>query len=168
MRPGEGKQPFRLHFLHDRLPFEMLVAGICNLATRDLTLDKWAIQFHTKPFAKFTVIRHSTPDPCNRCLEFNPLHDTVIHYTQPPGCILPQTDAKSNLLVARFYVSELRSAVTCGRCRVSKPETGSDCFRFADAIRARRCSLSFTPARFGWRRQLFHRRADVGACPTIG
>src|ERR1700746_4097540 len=55
MRPGEGKQLFRLHFLHDRLPFEMLVTGICDLATRDLTLDKWAIQFHTKPFAKFTV-----------------------------------------------------------------------------------------------------------------
>src|SRR5262249_40155036 len=63
MRPGEGKQPFRLHSLYDSLPFDMLVAGVCDLATRDLTRDKWAIQFHTKPVAKFTVIRHSTPDP---------------------------------------------------------------------------------------------------------
>src|SRR5207249_6789719 len=55
MRPGEGKQPFRLHFFYDCLPFEMLVAGICNLVMRDLTRDKWDIQFHTKPFAKFTV-----------------------------------------------------------------------------------------------------------------
>src|SRR5215472_4594946 len=105
MRPGEGKQPFRLHFLHDGLPFEMLVAGICNLATRDLTLHKRALQSHTKPCAKFTVIRHRTPDPRNRCFELDTLFDTVIHYMQPPGCILPQADSKCNLLVARCYAS---------------------------------------------------------------
>src|SRR5215469_3914633 len=117
MRPGEGKQSFRLHFLHDRLPFEMLVAGICNLATRDLTLNKWAIQFHTKPFAKFTVIRQRTPDPRNRCLKFNTLLDMVIH-TPPPGCILAQTDTKSNPLVARLMWPGDGLTVTCGSCHL--------------------------------------------------
>src|SRR5215468_5304757 len=106
MRPGEGKQPFGLHFLHDRLPFDMLVAWIGDLATRDLTRDKWAVQFHTKPFAKFTVIRHCTPDPRNRHLEFDSLLDTVIHNTQPPGCILAQPDTKCNSLVARRPTSQ--------------------------------------------------------------
>src|SRR5215472_9260618 len=80
MRPGKGKKPLGLHLLHDGLPFNVLVAGICHLATRDLPRDKWAIQFHSKPFAKFPVIRQGAPDPRNRRLEFNPFLNAVSHY----------------------------------------------------------------------------------------
>src|SRR5271167_813848 len=86
--PGEGKEPFWLHFLHDGLPFDVLVARMGNLATRDLTRYEWAIQFHTKPLAELTVIRQCTPDPPRRGLEFNTLLNTVVHIKQPHGCIL--------------------------------------------------------------------------------
>src|SRR5215831_21161164 len=33
MRPGEAEQPFGLHFLYDRLPFDMFVARVRDLAT---------------------------------------------------------------------------------------------------------------------------------------
>src|SRR6266850_791063 len=98
--PGEGKEPFGLHFLHDGLPFDVLVARIGNLATRDLTRYERAIEFHTKPVAELTVIRQRTPDPRNRRLELNPLLNTVLHLRQPPGCILTQPDRKRNLFVA--------------------------------------------------------------------
>src|SRR5262249_15874726 len=61
--PGEGKEPFGLHFLHDGLPFEVLVARVGNLPTRDLTWYERAIQFHAKPLAELTVICQCTPDP---------------------------------------------------------------------------------------------------------
>src|SRR5262249_22959183 len=82
------------------LPFEVLVAGIGNLATRNLTRYERAIQFHTEPLAKFTIIRQCTPDARNRRLEFNALLNPVIHFEQPPGCILPQAGRKGNLSVA--------------------------------------------------------------------
>src|SRR6266436_9748133 len=86
--PGEGKEPFGLHFLHDGLPFDVLVARIGHLATRDLTGPEWAIQFHAKPLAKLPVIRQRTPDARNGRLEFHALLNTVVHFKQPPGCIL--------------------------------------------------------------------------------
>src|SRR5271157_911080 len=100
MGPCEGKEPFGFHFLHDGLPFDVLVARIGNMAPRHLTRYKWAIQFHAKPFAKLAVIRQRTPDPRNRCLEFDALLDTVVHVKQPPGCILAWRRTKSNPLVA--------------------------------------------------------------------
>src|SRR5262249_43767014 len=53
---------------------------IGHLAPRDLPRDKWAIQFHAKPLAKFPIIRQGAPDPRNRRLEFNPFLDAVRHY----------------------------------------------------------------------------------------
>ena len=85
---GEGKESFGLHFLHEGLPFDVLVARIGNLATRDLTRYEWAIQFHTKPLAKLPVIRQRTSDARNWRLEFNALFNAVVHLKQPPSCIL--------------------------------------------------------------------------------
>src|SRR6266404_3752058 len=93
--PREGKESFRFHFLHNRFPFEVLVARIGNLSTRDLTWYEWAIQLHTKPFAKLTVIRECAPDARNRRLEFNTLLNTVIHVRQPLGCILAENYKKA-------------------------------------------------------------------------
>src|SRR5208282_978724 len=44
--PGEREEPFGLHFLNNGLPFEVLVARIGDLATRDLTRYKGTIQLH--------------------------------------------------------------------------------------------------------------------------
>src|ERR1700733_7245378 len=60
--PGKGKKPFRLHFLYDGLPLEMLVAGIGNLAARHLARYERTIQLHAKPLAKLTVVRQGAPD----------------------------------------------------------------------------------------------------------
>src|ERR1700690_1644646 len=98
--PGEGKEPFGLLLLHDRLLFDVLVARMSNLATRDLAGYELAIQFHTEPLAKLAVIRERTPDPRNWRLEFNALLDRVVHVKQPPGCILAWRGAKSNPLGA--------------------------------------------------------------------
>src|SRR5438105_3104456 len=98
--PGERKDPFGLHFLHDGLPFEVLAARIGNLPTRDLTRYEWAIQFHTKPLAKLPVIRQRTPDARNWRLEFNALLNMVVQFTQPPSCILARRDTNRNPLVA--------------------------------------------------------------------
>src|SRR5580700_634047 len=45
MRPGEGEQPLRFHFLDNSLPLEMLVARISDLAAGDLTWHKGASSF---------------------------------------------------------------------------------------------------------------------------
>src|SRR5437879_5799264 len=98
--PCEGKNLFGLHFLHHRLPFDVLVARMSNVAMQDLTGYEWAIQLHPEPFAKLNVIRQCTPDPRNGRLEFDSLLNTIIHIKQPPGCIICQPTEKSNLLVA--------------------------------------------------------------------
>src|ERR1700730_13985227 len=86
--PGEGEELFGLHFLHVGFPDDVLVPRMCNVATRDLPCHEWAIQFHSKPLAKLTIIRQRAPDPRNRRLECNALLNTIIHIEQPPGCIL--------------------------------------------------------------------------------
>src|SRR5208282_3274847 len=77
--PGKRKEPLGLHFLHDRFPFDMLIARMSNLAARDLTRYKRAVQLYAKPLAKLAVIRQRTPDPRNRRFEFNTLFNAVIH-----------------------------------------------------------------------------------------
>src|ERR1700722_2873579 len=86
--PGEGKEPFRLHFLHHGLPLDVLVTRMGNVSARNLPRHKWAIQFHSKPLAKLTVVRQRAPDPRNRCRQFDPLLNAVIRVKQPLGCIL--------------------------------------------------------------------------------
>src|SRR6266852_2606318 len=102
MVPGKRKEPFGLHFLYDCSPFDVLVTGIGNLPARNLTYYERTIEFHSKPLAKFTVIRQGMPYPRNRRLEFNTLLNAVIHFRQPPGCILARADRTRNLFVARF------------------------------------------------------------------
>src|SRR4029077_9209677 len=100
MGPGEGKEALVLHFLHDRLPSDVLIAGIINPARGHLTRYKWAIQLHAKPLAKLAVVSQRTPDPRNRRLELNALFNSVIHIRQPPSCILSLRGTKSNPSVA--------------------------------------------------------------------
>src|ERR1019366_694911 len=98
--PGEGERPFGLDFLHDRLPSHVLVAGMGNLAARDLTRYEWALQLYTKPLAKLAVICQRPPDPRNRGLQIHALFDPVIHFKQPPGCILTWGGPQGNPMVA--------------------------------------------------------------------
>src|SRR6202011_5683378 len=111
--PGEGKEPFRLHFLHDGLPFEVLVARIGHLATRDLAGYERPIQFHAKPIAELPVIRQRAPDARNGRLQFNALLNTVVHLKQPPGCILAWPVEKRNLLVALSGSAGEGSTIIC-------------------------------------------------------
>src|SRR5208282_1505837 len=92
--PGKGKEPLGLHFLHHRFPFDVLIAGMSNLAARDLTQYKRSIQFHAKPLAKLAVISQRTPDSGDRRFEFNTLLNTVTHVMQPLGCILISPETK--------------------------------------------------------------------------
>src|ERR1035437_2409783 len=69
--PGERKEPLGLHFLNDGFPLEVLIARISDVAARDLTRDKRAVQLHTKPFPKLTVISEGPPYPRNRRLELD-------------------------------------------------------------------------------------------------
>src|SRR5207253_1659864 len=109
--PGERKEPLGLHFLHDGLPFEVLVARIGNLPTRHLTRYKGAIQFHPKPLAKPPVIRQRTPDARNWRLEFNALLNTVVHSTQPipPGfhTVTPSLIVRNGAEAIEFYKKAL-------------------------------------------------------------
>ena len=69
--PSERKEPFGLHFLHDGFPFEVLIAGVGNLAARDLTRYERTLQFHAKPLVELAVVRQGTPDSRTWRLKFN-------------------------------------------------------------------------------------------------
>ena len=91
MRPGEGKQPFRLHSLDHRLPFDVFVARIGYVATRYLALDERAVEFDPKPFPKFAIVRERTPHARDRSLQINLLFDAIV----------PEGNEKGNQMVAR-------------------------------------------------------------------
>src|SRR4029077_17441640 len=95
--PSEGKKSFGLHFLHNGLPFEVFVAGIRNLAARDLTRHKRAIQLHPKQFPKLTVVRYASPDPRNWRLEFNAFLNAVIHLRNLQVAYYPGHTEKATL-----------------------------------------------------------------------
>src|SRR6266481_5683232 len=95
--PSKAEEAFGLHFLHDGVPFEVLIARIRDLATRDLTRHERAIEFHAEPLAELTVIRQRAPDARNGGFEFDALLNTVVHLRQPPGCILAWCGAKRTL-----------------------------------------------------------------------
>src|SRR5579863_1934243 len=98
--PREGKEPFGLHLLHDGLPFDVLIAGVRDVAARDLARNERAIQFHAKPLAELMVIGKGAPDSGNRRVQFNTLLNSMIHVKQPLSCILAQPDWKCNRSVA--------------------------------------------------------------------
>src|SRR5262245_13135366 len=75
--PGEREQPFRLHILHHGLPLEVLVAGIGDASSRNLSRDEGAVQRDAKPFAEFAMIRQRAPDPRDRCAELETLLDAI-------------------------------------------------------------------------------------------
>src|SRR5277367_4686755 len=123
MGPCEGKEPLVLDLLHDRLPFDVLVAGMSNLAARNLTLNERAVEFHVKPLAEFTVIRERAPDPRNGSLEFDALLDVVVHCTQPLGCTLAKLSRKGNLVVA-LYAKGHQAAATGTNSMPAKTHQG--------------------------------------------
>src|SRR4029077_1088915 len=95
--PSEGKDSFGLHFLHNGLPIEVFVPGIRNLAARDLTRHKRAIQFHEKPLAKLTVVRKRMPDPRNWRLECNAFFNAVIHLRNLQVAYYPGQNERATL-----------------------------------------------------------------------
>src|SRR5580698_9614864 len=108
MGPGERKEPLRLHFLHRGLPLDVLVAGISHLATGDLAGHKWSVHLHAKPLAKLAVIGQGAPDSRNRRLEFNALLNTVVHFRQPPGCILTRRTRDMQLSGCPLYYTAFK------------------------------------------------------------
>src|SRR5580704_928386 len=97
MRPCEGEQLLRLHFLDDSLPLEMLIAGISDLAAGDLTRHKGTVQLYAEPLAELTIIGKGAPNPRNRRFEFDPFLDAVGHNMQPLGCIIARARENCNL-----------------------------------------------------------------------
>src|ERR1700739_225747 len=104
--PCERKKPFGFHFLHDGLPFKVLIAGVGDVAAGNFAGHEWAVEFHAEPLAEFAVVGEGTPDAGDRSFEFDTLFDAVIFHMQPPGCILMRYWRKSNLVVA--YCQRLR------------------------------------------------------------
>jgi hypothetical protein len=96
----EGEKPLWLHFLHNLLPFDVLIARMGNLAAHDLTGHKRAVQLHTEPLAELAVIRQGPPDARNWRFEFNTLLDSIVIIMQPQNCILARPDRNGNHLVA--------------------------------------------------------------------
>src|ERR1700728_5092432 len=108
MGPGEGKKPLGLHFLHRGRPLDVFIAGMRNLAARNLARYKRPLQFHAKPLAKLAVVGQRAPHPRNRSFEFNALFNTVVHFGQPPGCILTQAIPDMQLYGCTLYYTASR------------------------------------------------------------
>src|SRR5262245_23120986 len=60
--PAKRKEPLGLHLLHRRLPLDVLVAGMSDAASRNLSRHEWSLQLHPKPFTKLAVVRQRAPD----------------------------------------------------------------------------------------------------------
>src|SRR5580704_1392053 len=85
--PGEGEEPLVLHLLNNRLPSEVFVPRIGDLAMRNLPWREGAIYFDTEPLTKLLIVRERAPHAGYWCLEFNAFFDTVrviVHFMQPP------------------------------------------------------------------------------------
>ena len=139
MVPGERKKPFRFDFLYDCPPSDVLVARISHLPARNLTDYEWAIEFHAKPLAKFTVVGQRTPHARDGRFEFHIFLNTIMCHKQPPGCIVARPDAKCNLLVAlsmavrstrSFHHAGFPICVSPGQLNPARSQRGrlSDCY----------------------------------------
>src|SRR6267378_5635456 len=61
--PGEAEEPLGLDLLHHGLPADMLVAGVGDLALRQLARYERTLQFHAEPLAELTVVGERAPHP---------------------------------------------------------------------------------------------------------
>src|SRR5215470_4530210 len=84
--PAEREQALRLHFLDRDLPFDVLVAGVGDVAPRHAPDREWAVELDAKPGAELTMIGECTPDAGNGRLQVDLLFDAIAH-AQPPGCV---------------------------------------------------------------------------------
>src|ERR1700679_1770667 len=108
MGPGEGKEPLGLHFLHRGRPLDVFIAGMRNLAARDLARYKRPLQFHAKPLAKLAVVGQRAPYLRNPSFAFNAPFNTVVHFGQPPVCILTQAVPDMQLYGCTLYYTASR------------------------------------------------------------
>src|SRR6516165_5250607 len=111
MRPPEGKEPLGLHLLDERLPSDVLIARVGNLAPRDLAQDERAIQLDAEPLAEFPIVCQRAPHLRRRRLQFNALFDPVARHMQPRGCILTDASEKGNLSVAPLVLALSTGAI---------------------------------------------------------
>src|SRR6267143_484444 len=54
--PGEAEEPLGLDLLHHGLPADMLVAGVGDLALRELACYERTLQFHAEPLTELTMV----------------------------------------------------------------------------------------------------------------
>src|SRR5262249_17460795 len=69
-----------------------LVAGVGDLAARDLAGDEGAFQVHAEPGGELAMVGQSLPHTRERGLDVDVLLDAIgagLGHVQPPGCILP-------------------------------------------------------------------------------
>jgi hypothetical protein len=59
--PGEAEEPLGLDLLHHGLPADMLVAGVGDLALRELACYERTLQFHAEPLAELTMVGERAP-----------------------------------------------------------------------------------------------------------
>src|SRR3982074_1260300 len=59
--PGEAEETLGLDRLYDRLPADMLVAGVGDLALRELTGYEGTLEFYPEPLAELTMVGERAP-----------------------------------------------------------------------------------------------------------
>ena len=67
---------------------EVFLAGLGDLAARDLTEYKWGVEFYAKPFAELKIISQGAPDARNRRFQLDALFRYGRSFMQPAGCKL--------------------------------------------------------------------------------
>src|SRR6266542_3691362 len=95
--PGEGEESLGLHLLDCRLPFEVLIPRMSDLAARDPATYERPVELYAKPYAELAVIRDCAPHPRYRRLQLDTFFDAIGH-REPPGCILISRKADSQPL----------------------------------------------------------------------
>src|SRR5207248_11053859 len=77
--PGETEEALGLDLLYHRLPADMLVAGVGDLALRELTGYERTLQLHVKPLAELAMVGECAPHPRHRRLELEAFLDALVH-----------------------------------------------------------------------------------------
>src|SRR5947207_4403626 len=77
--PGEAEEALGLDLLYERLPAHVLVAGVGDLALRELTGQERTLQLHVKPLAELAMVGERAPHARHRRLELDAFLDAGIH-----------------------------------------------------------------------------------------
>src|ERR1700730_9293688 len=117
--PGEREQPLGLHFLDDRLPPDMFIAGIVYLPAGNLSRHKGPVQPDPEPRTELVIIGQRPPDAGNRGVELDGLFDAISH-VQPHGCPRYNTlrqKAQPNGCCSGLVIAALESCIGSPRSR---------------------------------------------------